>query len=177
MVRKPNSMYRRIMGQAYTRKKYMGGIPSNRITQFDIGDAKTKFPVAVHLVANEPCQIRHTALEAARIAANRYIAKMAGTSYHLKMRLYPHNVLRENKIAVGAGADRISQGMRRAFGSPVGTAARVRVGMRVITISTTEANILHAKEALRKGCSKLPTPCHIEIETGGKRAQYHPMGQ
>jgi large subunit ribosomal protein L10e len=176
MVRKPNSMYRRIRGQAYTRKKYMGGIPGNRIVQYDIGDAKTTFPAAVHLVANERCQIRHTALESARISANRYIAKMAGTNYHLKVRLYPHNVLRENKIAVGAGADRISQGMRGAFGSPIGTAARVRVGQRIITIETTEANVQHAKEALRKGGSKLPTPSHILIEVG-KRAPYHPMGQ
>ncbi len=176
MVRKPNSMYRRIRGQAYTRRKYIGGVPGNRIVQFDIGDAKAKFPIALHLVSDERCQIRHIALESARISANRYIAKMAGTSYHLKVRLYPHNILRENKIAVGAGADRISQGMRGAFGSPVGTAARVRIGQRIITIQTTEANILHAKEALRKGSSKLPAPCHIEIEKG-KRAPYHSMGQ
>jgi len=135
-----------------------------RITQFDIGDAKTKFPVAVHLVANERCQIRHIALESARIATNRYISKMAGSNYHLKIRVYPHNVLRENKVAVGAGADRISQGMRGAFGTPVGTAARIKIGQRVMTIETTVANIPHAKEALRKGGSKLPTPWHIEIE-------------
>ena len=164
MVRKPNSMYRRIRGQAYTRRKYMGGVPGNRIVQFDIGDVKTKFPLAVHLVANEKCHIRHIALESARIAANRYIAKQAGASYHLKIRVYPHNVLRENKIAVGAGADRISQGMRGAFGSPVGTAARIQIGQRVMTIETTEANLVHAKEALRKGGSKLPTPWHFEIE-------------
>lgn len=168
MVRKPNSMYRRIRGRAYTRKSYMGGVPTPRITQFDIGDANTKFPVAVHMVADERCHIRHIALEACRISANRYISKVAGSSYHLKIRLYPHDVLRENKIAVGAGADRISQGMRGAFGAPVGTAARVSVGQRIMTISTTEANILNAKEALRKGGSKLPTPWHIEIEKRAK---------
>ncbi len=164
MARKPNCMYREIRGQAYTRKKYMGGIPASRITQFDIGDARTKFPVKVHLVAEERCHIRHMALESARISTNRYISKMAGSSYHLKIRVFPHNVLRENKIAVGAGADRISQGMRGAFGTPIGTAARVSIGQQIMTISTTEANVPHAKEALRKGGSKLPTPWHIEIE-------------
>ena len=39
---------------------------------------------------------------------------------------YPHHVLRENKQATGAGADRVSQGMRCAFGKNVGTAARVK---------------------------------------------------
>ena len=166
MVRKPNSMYREIRGQAYTRKEYMGGIPGMRISQWDVGDLKTRFPVRIHLVADEQCQIRHIALEAARIAATRQIQKKAGTAFHLKLRLYPHNVLRENKIATGAGADRISEGMRAAFGTPAGMAARVHPGTKVFTLETTEANVEHAKEALRKAGSKLPTPWHFEIEVG-----------
>ena len=158
-------MYREIRGQAYTRKEYMGGVPQIRISQFDVGDLRTKFPLKAHLIAEEQCQIRHVALEAARVSANRYIAKKTGSAYHLKIRLYPHNVLRENKIATGAGADRISEGMRAAFGSPVGTAARVQPGMKIMTIETTEANLAHAKEALRKAGVKLPTPWRIEIET------------
>src|SRR3990172_43690 len=165
MPRKPNSMYREIRGQAYTRREYMGGVPQIRISQFDVGDLRTKFPLKAHLIAEEQCQIRHVALEAARVSANRYIAKKTGSAYHLKVRLYPHNVLRENKIATGAGADRISEGMRAAFGSPVGTAARVQPGMKIMTIETTEANLAHAKEALRKAGVKLPTPWRIEIET------------
>jgi len=164
MTRKPGSMYREIRGQAYTRKEYMGGVPGLRISQFDIGDLKATFPVRVHLVADEACQIRHIALEAARISANRYIAKKAGNAYHLKLRLYPHNVLRENKIATGAGADRISEGMRAAFGAPTGTAARVQPGMKIFTISTTEDHVDDAKEALRKGGVKLPTPWRLVIE-------------
>ncbi len=164
MVRKPGRMYRQIRGQAYTRKEYMGGVPPPRITQFDIGNQNGKFPIAVTLVAEWPVQIRHLALEAARITANRHIAKKAGNAYYFKIRKYPHNVLRENKIAVGAGADRISEGMRAAFGGAVGTAARVGPGDKLMTIFTTEANLAHAKEALRKAQSKLPTPCHIVVE-------------
>ncbi len=164
MTRKPGSMYREIRGQAYTQRKYMGGVPQSRISQFDIGDLRTEFPVKLHLIAEESCQIRHIALEAARISANRYIAKKAGTAYHLKLRLYPHNVLRENKIATGAGADRISEGMRGAFGTPVGTAARVKAGTKVFTISTTEDHVADAKIALRKGGVKLPTPWRIEVD-------------
>ncbi len=158
-------MYRQISGQAYTRKQYMGGVPQIRISAWDVGDLRTRFPLKVHLIAKEPCQIRHIALEAARISANRYISKKAGNAYHLKLRLYPHNVLRENKIATGAGADRISQGMRAAFGRPVGTAARVQAGTKIMTIETTEANLAHAKVALRKAGVKLPTPWRFEVET------------
>lgn len=157
-------MFRQQMRGSYTRKEYMGGIPGSRISQFDTGNLRTKFPVAVHLVATEPCLIRDQALEAARISGNRHIAKMAGNDYMFKVRLYPHQVLREHKIAVGAGADRISSGMRAAFGSPVGTAARVEPGMKVLTIWTTQANVEHAREAMRKSGSKLPTPWRLVIE-------------
>jgi len=158
-------MYREIRGQAYTRKEYMGGIPQNRIGQWDIGDLRTKFPVKLHLIAEEQCQIRHIALEAARISANRYISKKAGNSYHLKLRLFPHNVLRENKIATGAGADRISEGMRAAFGGAVGLAARVQPGTKILSIETTPEHVAEAKIALRKAGVKLPTPWRIMIET------------
>lgn len=164
MTRKPARMFRQQMRGSYTRKEYMGGIPGSRISQFDTGNLRTKFPVAVHLVATEPCLIRDQALEAARISGNRHIAKMAGNDYMFKVRLYPHQVLREHKIAVGAGADRISSGMRAAFGSPVGTAARVEPGMKVLTIWTTQANVEHAREAMRKSGSKLPTPWRLVIE-------------
>jgi large subunit ribosomal protein L10e len=160
-------MYRQIKGQAYTRREYMGGVPLSRITQFDLGNIKGDFPVTLSLVAKEHCQIRHTALEAGRIACNRLMSKRAGNmGYHLKVRIFPHNVLRENKQATGAGADRVSQGMRSAFGKTVGTAARVHSGQKLMTIRTTQAQFLTAKRALRKASMKFPTPCHIVVEQG-----------
>ena len=164
MVRKPGRMYREVKGKAYTRKEYMGGIPNPRIVQFEMGNPDAEFPLTLRLVAEETCQVRHNALESARIAANRFIAKRAGQQYHLKIKPYPHHVLRENKVAVGAGADRISDGMRAAFGTPVGTAARVSAGQTVMFIRTTEANLEAAKTALRKAAYKLPTPCRIVVE-------------
>ena len=167
MVRKPNSMYRQIKGPAYTRRKYMGGVPASRITQFDLGNKSGEFPIVLSLVAKETCHMRHTALEAARITANRTMGKKAGAvGYHLKVRVYPHHVLRENKQATGAGADRVSQGMRKAFGKLVGTAARVPRGQRVITIRTSKQYFLTAKDALRKAGMKLPTPVSIVIDKG-----------
>lgn len=157
-------MYRDIRGRPTTRKEYMGGIPGIRITQFNLGNKDQEFPVSLSLVVEEQCQILHRALEAARVAANRYISKKAGRmNYFMKIRVYPHVVVRENKQATGAGADRVSQGMRLAYGKPVGTAARVQPGQKIITIDTTEDNIEHAKVALQRAISKLPSPCRIEV--------------
>jgi len=162
MARKPGKMYRSIKQQSYTRREYMGGIPTSRITQFTQGNKTTSFPFHLILCVNESCQIRHTALEAARIAANRALEKMVGsTDYRLTIHVYPHHILRENKQATGAGADRVSQGMRASFGKIVGTAARVKRNQAVISVDTYEKHTEFARKALRKAASKLPSPCNI----------------
>ena len=164
MARKPGIMYHSIKQQAYTRREYMGGVPTSRITQFVSGNKKGFFPVQLWLLANESCQIQHTALESARITANRALEKNAGINdYRLIIRVYPHNVLRENKQATGAGADRVSQGMRASFGKTVGTAARVQPNQVIMSVETFERNIDHAKKALMKASSKLPSPCKIKF--------------
>ncbi len=151
--------------KAYTRKEYIGGVPASRITQFDVGTPSDNFSVQVTLSAQEECLIRHNALESARVTANRYIQTHAGREgYHLKIRVYPHHVLRHNKIAQGAGADRVSMGMRKSFGKTVGTAARVKAGQKLITLRTSDEFLVQAKEALRKSSHKLPTPCRINVD-------------
>jgi len=172
MARKPGSMYRYIRGQPTTRKEYMGGIPASRISQFDMGNRTGDFPIKVALIADEKCQLRHNSLEAARISANRAMEKTAGTTnYRLVIRVYPHVVLRENKQATGAGADRVSQGMRAAYGKNVSTAARVNPNQIVMTVETTAQFFRQAKAALRKAGMKLSTPCSINIEKGAKLVQ------
>lgn len=164
MTRKPGSMYRYVRGQLTTRKEYMGGIPSSRITQFVQGNKVDKFPIMLSLVANEQCLIRHTSLESARIAGNRSMEKNVGTSnYRMKVRVYPHVVLRENKQATGAGADRVSQGMRAAYGKIVSIAAHVERNQTIMDIETSPQFLKESKEALRKAGMKLPSPCHVIV--------------
>ena len=125
--------------------------------------------MVLNLRIKEPCQVRHSSLEAARIAANRALSKGTTTaSFHLKIRLYPHIVLREHKMATGAGADRVSGGMRGAFGKAVGTAARVQSGDTIMTLRVTPQAFKVAKEAMWKASMKLPSPCYMEIEKGAE---------
>ncbi|MEZ7988270.1 MAG: 50S ribosomal protein L16 [Candidatus Poseidoniaceae archaeon] len=171
MARKPASMYRRLKGPAFTRRKYIGGVPNNRITSFHAGNrvaAETgQFKVIIELRADNNCQIRHTALEAARVISNSTIRKIAGTQgYALRVHTFPHHILRENKQATGAGADRVSQGMRCAFGKNVGTAARVKRGQRVISLQVNPEHYLVARDALRKATMKFPTPCTVRLIQG-----------
>ena len=172
MARKPAVMYRQVKGMAYTRRKFMGGVPNSRISQFDMGNLTEDFPVVLNLKVKNRVQIRHTSLEAGRIAANRVLNKEVGVgSYHMKVRVYPHVVLRENKLATGAGADRVSSGMRSAFGKNVGTAARLERNQIIMSVACTPAAFNTAKIALWKASMKYPTPCSIDVEKGQELVQ------
>ena len=164
MVRKPAKMYRDVAKKAYTRREYMGGVPGNKIVQFEMGNLSQEFPTEVDLIVEEACQIRHSALEAARITINRRLLRDVGRSnFHFKVRVFPHHVLRENKQATGAGADRVSEGMRLAFGKAVGTAARVAPGQKIMTVFSTAQYLEKVKDAMRHGGHKLPTPSHMKV--------------
>ncbi|MDD1676367.1 MAG: 50S ribosomal protein L16 [Methanomicrobiales archaeon] len=170
MVRKPARMYRNLAKKAYTRREYMGGVPGSKIVTFDIGNLSGEFPIEVSLEVLEACQIRHSALEAARVAINRRLATDVGkTNYLMKVRTYPHHVLRENKQATGAGADRVSEGMRLAFGKAVGSAARVRSRQKVVSVFTFPQHADKVKDALKHGAYKLPSPARIIIEDVKKK--------
>jgi ribosomal protein L16/L10AE len=62
-------------------------------------------------VSDEKEQISSEALEAARVACNKYLLKNAGKeAYHIRVRVHPFHVLRMSKMLSCAGADRLSQG-------------------------------------------------------------------
>jgi large subunit ribosomal protein L10e len=64
----------------------------------------------------------------------------------------------------GAHADRLQDGMRKSFGKPIGKAARVKSDQPVIIIRVNEDAVEIAKQSLKLSQSKLPMPCHIEVE-------------
>lgn len=157
--------YRKPKGQPYVRKEYIKRNPPPKITKFTMGNTKAKFQYQATLIAQEAAQIRHNALEAARIATNRHLQQKIGKeNYLLRIIPYPHHILRENKMIFGAHADRLQDGMKRAFGKPIGTAARIKPNQPIITIQTNEPHLNAAKEALKRGKAKLPIPCRIIIE-------------
>jgi len=86
----------------------------------------------------------------------------------MTLRKFPHQVIRENKQATGAGADRVSDGMRQAFGKPVGTAARLNKGDIVFTAYCDVDQAPAVKEAFRRAYNKLSPPCRITVDRGEK---------
>jgi large subunit ribosomal protein L10e len=156
--------YRAVKGQAYTRREFVKGFPQPKITKFTMGDTRAKFEYEGKLISLESAQIRHNALEAARIATNRPLMDKLVNNYLVLVHPYPHSILRENKMIFGAHADRLQDGMRRSFGKPIGTAARVKPNQTVISVFVNHDALELAKESLKRGSAKLPMPCRIVIE-------------
>jgi large subunit ribosomal protein L10e len=145
--------------------KYIHGSPAPKVSKFNMGDLSTQFARKIHLVAREHVQIRHNALEAARVSANKVLTDRWGeTGYRLQLVLYPHIILRENKMIATAGADRLQEGMRRAFGKPTGRAARVQPGQSIIIIYVPEDGVETARKAAEVAGTKLPTKTRVVVE-------------
>jgi large subunit ribosomal protein L10e len=170
MSEKPASMYRDIDKPAYTRREYITGIPGSKIAQHRMGDRHKEpeeYPVQISLEVEESVQLRHGSLEAARLSANRHLIKELGEhNYSMILRKFPHQVLRENKQATGAGADRVSDGMRQSFGKIVGTAARIQAGERLFTAYCDVDQAGAVKEAYRRAYNKITPSCRIVVERG-----------
>jgi large subunit ribosomal protein L10e len=163
MALRPGRCFRRIE-RPYTRisykvksKNFVAGAPPTKIRQFEMGNKELTDYSEFRLISQHDLQIRDNALEAARVMANKYLEKNVGSqNYFLKIVKYPHHVLREHPIAMGAGADRYSQGMRLAFGRPVGRAVQAFEGDTILLLRVKKGFEEHAKIALKRAASKLP---------------------
>jgi len=165
MPLRPAKCYTHFTSPPYTRKEYIHGVPQPKITKFEMGNPHVDADTLVQLIVLEAGQIRHNALEAARMAVNKYLTtKVGSNNFYFRIRTYPHQVLRENKMMAFAGADRLQDGMRQAFGKPIGTAARVFPGHVVLEVKGKKQDLAHLKEAVRRGGDKLPLPTRIVIK-------------
>jgi large subunit ribosomal protein L10e len=159
----------RNLERAYTRKSkykeksFIRANPNIKVIAFETGTPQKKFKYTLKLISKSDLQIRDNALESAKQTSNKLLEKSIGTSsYHLKIKPYPHHILRENPIAAGAGADRFSTGMQKAFGKPIGSAAQIRKGQTVFQVSVNQQNLDVAKTALTRASKKLP--CSYTIQ-------------
>ena len=158
----------RTVKRAYTRKSkykkkgFIKTVPANKIVKYDLGNLKKDFEGKAELLSKQKVQIRHNALESARIVINRRLHKNLGNNYHLKLNIYPHHVLRENKMLTGAGADRMQSGMKHSFGKAIGVAAQVKINQRIFTIGVDKKDLPLAREALAAAISRMPCKCRVE---------------
>jgi large subunit ribosomal protein L10e len=148
---------------AYSRKDFVPGAPNSKVARFTTGKASGSYDYNIRLISEGRVQIRSNALESARVAANKKLAILGEENYLLTVRTYPHIILRENKLIATAGADRLQEGMRKAFGKPIGRAARISIGQVVLELSAKAENLEKGKEAIHAASAKLPMKTHVDV--------------
>ncbi len=167
------SAYSKRYARPYTRKSkvrqrsYIKTVPNPKIIKFRMGDvegfSKGKFSIVLNVFSKEQIQIRDNSLEAVRQFLNRFLNKATNKEYYFEVKVYPHHILRENKMLSGAGADRMQTGMSHAFGKAIGRAAMVKQGQVLFVFGVM--NTKHEIE-LRKliTSAKSRLPCKIAVE-------------
>jgi large subunit ribosomal protein L10e len=142
-------------------KSYIKTVPPQAIVKFSMGSwallKDGKLPHILTMVAAEHAQIRHNALEASRQYIDKQLDTLLPGQYFFKVIPFPHHIQRENKMIVGAGADRMQTGMPLSFGRSSGKAALVKEGSGIFMIATPTEKASHiAREILKRVKPKLP---------------------
>lgn len=148
----------------FTKKAFVKANPSIKIVRFEMGDQKKSYDYTLNLRSRTNLQIRHDAIESARQTSNKLLESDVGKNdYFLRIMIYPHHVLRENPLAAGAGADRMSTGMQKSFGKPIGAAARVKEGQVIFQLKVNKQHLELGKRALKRASYKIPNSYRIEV--------------
>ncbi len=131
------------------RKNFLGGVPGVRTRDFAMGNQTKDYNTVFDIVAKESIQIRDNALEAMRQKLVKKLTKEMGKDdYFIKIRAYPHHIIREHKGATGAGADRVSSGMKKAFGKNSLRAVQIRKGQILLSVVIDSAKTTAVKKML-----------------------------
>jgi large subunit ribosomal protein L10e len=127
--------YQRKRSRSHRREYATGGSDSS-ITIFDTGNRnRDDWEIRIGLMLKVNRNLSHFTLEAMRRNINKRLTKQVGrANFHLKVRRHPHMIYREHSMMSFAGADRLSSGMRNAFGRPVGKCAPTKAGTIILEI-------------------------------------------
>ena len=157
--------------RAYTRyskvkaKNYVKAIPTNKVVRYDMGDSTRNFQYEVSLISNSDHQIRHNSLESSRQLINRRLYnKLGPKGYFFKLKLYPYQILRENKMLGGAHSDRLQTVMAHSFGKAVGLAARAKKGFEIFIARVDQNGLETAKESLNLARPRMPGKYLVSIK-------------
>jgi large subunit ribosomal protein L10e len=172
--------YSKRKARPYTRiskvrkKSYIKTVPPSQVVKMKMGDlkgyVKGKYPIELHIISKEKVQIRDNSIESVRQFLNRFLQIQVGKEHYLEIKIYPHHILRENKMLTGAGADRMQTGMAQSFGKTIGRAALVKANQLLIIVAVPDKR---REAAARKLISSVKSrlPCKISIETIVKKPE------
>ena len=167
--------YSRRPARPYTRvsrakgKSYIKVVPHNKIAKYSMGNGADyragKFPMTVSLLADAWVQVRDNALESGRMMFSKILDEKIPNQYYFEIKAHPHHILRNNKTAAGAGADRLSTGMKQSFGIVEGRAAMIGAGRPIFFVAcANEHSARIIREVMHMAKAKIPGKTIIRFE-------------
>ncbi len=152
----------------YRKKAFVKARPGKKVIKHDMGDVKggiNQFSLCLKLISKEVTSVRTNAIEAARITALKKIeGKLGRYGFYFRVKMHAHHAIRENPLAAGAGADRLSTGMKHSFGKIIAMAARIEAGKTLMEIYVPKEEEAIARLALKSASKKLPIRTTIQTE-------------
>jgi len=150
-------------------KSYIKAVPNTKIVKLKMGDLKgfdnNKYPIILHVFSKDQAQWRDNSIEASRQFLNRFLLEKVGKDFYFEVKVYPHHILRENKMLTGAGADRMQTGMSRSFGKAIGRAAMIKAGQLLFIIGVqTPKQESEARRLVSSVKSRMPCRIHVEAD-------------
>ena len=175
MALRKASAYSKWPARPYTRrsakksKSYIKTVPPQKVVKLHMGNIQAydqgKFSTTLSLISLEQVQLRDNAIEAARQSIHKDLETNCLGQYYFAVKVYPHHILRENKMLTGAGADRMQTGMTQSFGATMGRAALVKPNKTIFLIAASSDKAIRiGREAIAKIKAKLPCATRVITE-------------
>lgn len=139
--------------------RYKKGLGNIAIVSFQGGNLKNEkfFKNMLKIVSLKNFYMTEKSVEALRVAVVRKMNKILNiNSFCYKIKIYPHHILRYHRMASGAGADRISKGMRESFGVPLVRTSKVKINQTIIELFI-DRKLEIVKKALKTCAKKICT--------------------
>lgn len=158
---RPYTRFSRVRKKCFVKSR-----PGKKVTKFYMGDLKggeKQFPLCIKMISKDDAQVRSNSIESARTAILKRLEEKLGVNgFFLKILMIPHQAIRENPLAAGAGADRLSTGMKHSFGKIIATAAVVHKNKALIEVYLPKQEESFGRDVLIVGAKKLPVRVTIQ---------------
>ncbi len=175
MALRKAASYSKWKTRPYTRKSskkakaYIKTVPPQKVVKLHMGNIQSyeqgKFLYIIKIISLEQVQLRDNAIESARQSIHKELETSFPGQYYFAVKVYPHHILRENKMLTGAGADRMQTGMTQSFGTTVGRAALVKKNQTIFILGVNSEKALQvARDSIGKIKAKLPCMTRIIVE-------------
>jgi len=150
-------------------KSYIKTLPQQKIVKFRMGKIadyeKGKFKYIARQISTQKVLLRDNALEACRQFIHKHLEKEFAGQYFFEVKVFPHHILRENKMLTGAGSDRMQTGMQKSFGTTQGRAAMVKKNQTVFLVGVlNDKGFPPIMKIFNKIKSKIPCKSRLSTE-------------